>query len=82
MTETEGRAAEATLQILEWLGDQGINAMIRIDAERLRENRPPWTFAANGGPLAQGLRADGATARTCMAQAVARLREAGVQVPS
>ena len=73
--------AAATLQILEWLGQQGVNAMIRVDAERVRENSPPWTFAANGGPLEQGLRADGRTAHACMSIAVTRLRNAGVEVP-
>ncbi|MFV0138140.1 hypothetical protein ACLGIH_34185 [Streptomyces sp. HMX87] len=39
-----------TLLILEWLGEQGVDAMIRVDAERMREDRPAWTFTAGGGP--------------------------------
>ncbi|MEU1711170.1 hypothetical protein ABZ478_38885 [Streptomyces sp. NPDC005706] len=72
---------EAALLILEWLGEQGVGAMIRIDAERLREGRSAWTFAASGGPLATGLRADGASVAECMGTALLRLREAGLTVP-
>ncbi|BDM70312.1 hypothetical protein HEK616_37990 [Streptomyces nigrescens] len=71
---------DATLLILEWLGEQGIGAMIRIDAERLREGRPAWTFAAGGGPLPP-MRADGASVAECMGRALSRMREAGVAVP-
>jgi hypothetical protein len=31
---------DATLFVLEWLGEQGVGAMIRVDAERMREGRP------------------------------------------
>ncbi|MFF1292743.1 MULTISPECIES: hypothetical protein [unclassified Streptomyces] len=31
---------DVTLLILEWLGEQGVGAMIRVDAERLQEGRP------------------------------------------
>lgn len=55
--------------------------MLRVDAERLAERRPPWTFAASGGPLSVGMRADGATVGECLSRAVARLRELGVDVP-
>lgn len=79
--ETDRGVEDVTLLILGWLGEQGVNALIRVDAERLRENRPPWTFAANGGPLEQGLRADAATARQCMSAALSKLREAGLEVP-
>ena len=72
---------DVTLLILEWLGEQGVSAMIRMDAERLSDNAPPWTFAASGGPLEHGLRADGKTVQQCMSVALARLREAGLSVP-
>ena len=90
MTEHRGRWPKAdgdrgvedvTLLILEWLAEQGVNAMIRVDAERMGEKRPPWTFAASGGPLEQGLRADGRTVQQCMSAALSRLRAAGIQVP-
>ncbi|MGI8329791.1 hypothetical protein ACRYCC_07475 [Actinomadura scrupuli] len=32
---------DAALPILEWLAEQGVNAMLRVDAERLAEGRPP-----------------------------------------
>lgn len=72
---------EATLLILEWLAEQGIDALLRVDALRMHEGRPPWTFFASGGPLDHGLRADARTAGRCMVTAVSRLREAGVRVP-
>ncbi len=72
---------DATLLILEWLGEQGVGAMIRVDAERLRAGRPAWTFAAGGGPLSGGMRADGASAAECMSRALVQLREAGLAVP-
>ncbi|MFE5585300.1 hypothetical protein [Kitasatospora sp. NPDC056531] len=72
---------DVTLLILEWLGEQGVNAMIRVDAERLDDNTPAWTFAANGGPLEHGMRADGRTVQQCMSAALSKLREAGLSVP-
>ncbi|MFD7323000.1 hypothetical protein ACFV9D_18215 [Streptomyces sp. NPDC059875] len=70
-----------TLLILEWLGEHGVNAVIRMDAEWLADNAPAWTFAAGGGPLAKGMRADGRTVQQCMSFALARLRDAGLSVP-
>jgi hypothetical protein len=72
---------DATMLILEWLGEQGVGAMIRIDAERLRDGQPAWTFAASGGPLDRGMRADGASVAECMGRALRSLREAGLVVP-
>ncbi|MEU9211816.1 hypothetical protein AB0D27_28760 [Streptomyces sp. NPDC048415] len=72
---------DATLLILEWLGEQGVGAMIRVDAERMREGRPAWTFAAQGGPFPEGMRADGASVAECMGRALLRPREAGLVVP-
>ncbi|WP_214317578.1 hypothetical protein [Nonomuraea sediminis] len=78
----QGRGIEdAALLILEWLAEQGVNAMLRVDAERLAEGRPAWTFAASGGPLVSGMRADGPSAEVCLLLAVARLRDLGVDVP-
>ncbi|WP_406114889.1 hypothetical protein [Kitasatospora purpeofusca] len=90
MTKEKGRwskldldsgVEDATLLILEWLGEQGVGASIRVDAERMREGRPAWTFSASGGPLSVGMRADGASAAECMGRALLRLREAGLVVP-
>ncbi|MFE4630954.1 hypothetical protein [Streptomyces mirabilis] len=72
---------DVTLLVLEWLGEQGVGAMIRVDAERMRDGQPAWTFAASGGPLDGGMRADGASVAECMGTALLRLREAGLSVP-
>ncbi|MFF1901386.1 hypothetical protein [Streptomyces sp. NPDC058206] len=72
---------DAVLLILEWLGEQGVGAMIRVDAERLRDQTPAWTFFASGGALIHPLRVDGATAQECLSLALGYLREAGVEVP-
>ncbi|MCC5575766.1 hypothetical protein IMZ11_08950 [Microtetraspora sp. AC03309] len=77
----DGGIEDAALLIMEWLAEQGIGAMLRVDAERLAEGRPSWTFAASGGPLVVGMRTDAASAALCLSLAVARLRELGVVVP-
>ncbi|WP_329303480.1 hypothetical protein OG410_38990 [Streptomyces sp. NBC_00659] len=79
--DQDGGIEDVTLLILEWLGEQGVNALIRVDAERVADNVPAWTFAASGGPLEQGMRADGRTVRQCMSAALSQLREAGLPVP-
>ncbi|CAM5472384.1 hypothetical protein GCM10010329_30940 [Streptomyces spiroverticillatus] len=79
--DPERGVADVTLLILEWLGEQGIGATIRIDAERLAEGRPPWTFAAGGGAVGTGMRADGRTAEECMGRALVPLSKLGVDVP-
>ncbi|MEU4675254.1 hypothetical protein AB0F91_46805 [Amycolatopsis sp. NPDC023774] len=76
-----GGVEDAALLILDWLAEQGVNAMLRVDAERLTEGRPSWTFVASGGLLSTGMRADGSSAEVCLSLAVARLRELGVDVP-
>ena len=77
----EAGISEVALPILEWLAEQGINVLVRVDSERLAEGRPAWTFAASGGPLSTGLRADGRSADECLSEAMVILREAGVVVP-
>lgn len=72
---------DVALLVLEWLGEQGVGAMLRIDAQRVREGRPAWTFAADGGSLSAGMRADGASVKECMGRALIELREAGLDVP-
>ncbi|KOU23384.1 hypothetical protein ADK52_18100 [Streptomyces sp. WM6372] len=80
-SDQDGGIEDVTLLILEWLGERGVNAMIRVDAERVADNAPAWTFAASGGPLEHGMRADGRTVRQCMSKALSQLREAGLPVP-
>lgn len=89
MNDGEGpgaRVADVVLLVLERLGEQGVDAMIRVDADRVREGRPAWTFAAGGGPLTaggrMGLRADARTAEECLRLALVQLREAGLDVPA
>ncbi|MFE2988655.1 hypothetical protein [Streptomyces sp. NPDC059262] len=90
MTDAKGRwpkvdpdsgMEDATLLIFEWLGGQGVDAMIRIDAERVQAGQPAWTFFASGGPLSQGVRDDGASAGECLSRGLIRLRDAGLPVP-
>jgi hypothetical protein len=73
--DQDGGIEDVTLLILEWLGEQG------VDAERVADNAPAWTFAASGGPLEHGMRADGRTVQQCMSAALSQLREAGLTVP-
>ncbi|MEV4436651.1 hypothetical protein [Streptomyces sp. NPDC049585] len=72
---------DATLLILEWLGEQGVDALIRVDAERIQAGQPAWTFVASGGQLADAVRTDGVSAAECMGRALFTLREAGLSVP-
>lgn len=89
MTRSKGRwpaddgsgIDDVALLVLQWLAEQGLNAMLRVDAERLAEGRPAWTFAASGGLLRTGMRADGPSAAACLSLAVGRLHELGVDVP-
>lgn len=89
MNDGEGpgaRVADVVLLVLERLGEQGVDAMIRVDADRVREGRPARTFAGGGGPLTaggrMGLRADARTAEECLRLALVQLREAGLDVPA
>ncbi|MFF5158508.1 hypothetical protein ACFY3N_20170 [Streptomyces sp. NPDC000348] len=52
--DEERGVEDMTLLLLEWLGGQGVNAMIGMDAERLAGSTPAWTFAG-GGPFAHGM---------------------------
>ncbi|GAA2619949.1 hypothetical protein SMC26_26540 [Actinomadura fulvescens] len=79
--DREGNPEDAALLILEWLAKHGVNAMIRVDPERLAEGKPAWTFVASGGPLKATTRVDADTANECFARALAYLREAGLVVP-
>jgi hypothetical protein len=60
---------DAALLILERLGEQGVNAMIKVDAERMLAGESAWTFVASGGPLEQALHADAATVQQCLSWA-------------
>ncbi|MEU8340860.1 hypothetical protein [Actinomadura meyerae] len=61
---------------LEELLGQGVNALLRVDAER---GTRPWTFHASGGPLADGyVRVDANSAEECLHRARKALRKAGL----
>ena len=65
--------------LLEWLLEQGVNALLRVDAER---GARPWTFYASGGALGgTWVRVDADTAEECLWLAYKRLEKAGVEVP-
>ncbi|WP_406003396.1 hypothetical protein [Streptomyces sp. NBC_00829] len=38
--EQDSGVEDVTLSILEWLGEQGVGAVIRVDAERMRDGQP------------------------------------------
>jgi hypothetical protein len=69
--EQDDGIGDVAFLIMEWLGEQGVHVMIRIDAERLFAGEPAWTFVANGGPLPHVVRTDGTTVQRCVSLAVA-----------
>ncbi|MFG2833173.1 hypothetical protein ACGFWI_38010 [Streptomyces sp. NPDC048434] len=69
---------DVPLLILEWLGEQGISALIRFDAERPHNQ---WTFAASGGALSHPIRNDSASANTCLNNGLALMRAQGLNIP-
>ncbi|MFF9787687.1 hypothetical protein [Streptomyces nigrescens] len=69
---------DVPLLILEWLGEQGISALIRFDAQR---PRTPWTFTAAGGALLHPIRNDAASADKCLNNGLALMRKQGINVP-
>ncbi|MBA9001345.1 hypothetical protein [Thermomonospora cellulosilytica] len=65
--------------LLEWLLEQEVNALLRVDPPR---GSRPWTFHASGGPLAgRWVRVDADSAEECVRRAWKALRKAGVEVP-
>jgi hypothetical protein len=79
--DPESGIEDAALLILQWLAEHGVNALIKVNPERLAEGKPAWTFVVSGGETCGGMRVDGATAGECLALGVAELREAGVAIP-
>ncbi|MBO2451142.1 hypothetical protein J4573_28895 [Actinomadura barringtoniae] len=79
--DPESGIEDVALLILEWLAEHGVNAMIRVDPERLAEDKPAWTFVVSGGETCGGMRVDGASAAECLSRGVAELRDAGVEIP-
>lgn len=79
--DPESGIEDSALLILEWLAEHGVNALIKVDPERLAEGKPAWTFVVSGGETCGGMRVEGATAGECLSRGVAELRDAGVGVP-
>lgn len=74
-----GSAMDDASFLLEWLLEQGVSALLRVDAER---GARPWTFHASGGPLAGSwVRVDADTAEECLGRAYKHLKKAGVDLP-
>lgn len=66
---------DATLLICGWLGEQGVDTMLRVDAERMRAGQQSWTFAEGGRCLSRRVPWQGADcpARCWPARAVLTL---------
>jgi hypothetical protein len=79
--DPNGGIEDVALLILEWLAEHGVNALIKVNPERLAEGKPAWTFVVSGGDTCGGMRVDGATAGECLSRGVIELREAGVEIP-
>lgn len=77
-SDPDSGIGDVPLLILEWLGEQGVSALIRFDAQR---PRVPWTFTAAGGALPRPIRNDAASADRCLSNGLALMRKQGINVP-
>ncbi|WP_329404386.1 hypothetical protein [Streptomyces melanogenes] len=69
---------DVTVLVMEWLGEQGIHALLRVDPER---DRNQWTFSVAHGPLTDPVRIDGSSVNDCVGRALTHLKEQGISVP-
>ncbi|MCP9211435.1 hypothetical protein [Streptomyces cucumeris] len=76
--DTDNGIEDVSLLILEWLGEQGVSALIRFDAERPRNQ---WTFAASGEALPEPVRNDAMSAAECLSNGLVLIRRQGMDVP-
>lgn len=76
--DSDSGIEDVPLLILEWLGEQGVSALIRFDAQRPCN---PWTFAAAGGTLTHPVRNDAASANDCLSNGLTLIRKQGIDVP-
>ncbi|MFI1622485.1 hypothetical protein ACH4VT_36820 [Streptomyces lydicus] len=76
--DSDSGIEDVPILILEWLGEQGISALIRFDAQRPRNS---WTFAAAGGELTHPIRNDAPSADKCLSNGLALIRQQGINVP-
>ncbi|MFI0898503.1 hypothetical protein [Streptomyces sp. NPDC020983] len=70
-------------RIMESLAEQGVTALFKVDAERMRDATKPWTFVASDGPFRDDLlvRTDAVSAEACLKICLPRLRERGLVIP-
>lgn len=71
------------VEILQWLAEQGITALVKADGERmLASSACPWTFVASGGPLSDGaVHFDAASVEQIIRLAVPLLAQRDVVIP-
>ncbi|MEV6553724.1 hypothetical protein AB0M57_34235 [Streptomyces sp. NPDC051597] len=77
-SDPDSGVEDVAILVMEWLGEQGIHALLKVDPERERRQ---WTFAATGGPLSDPVRIDGSSVNDCIGKALVLLSEQGVEVP-
>ena len=66
-------------ELMEWLAQQGITTVLKVDGERVAERRAAWMVVASGGPLAgDAVRVDARTVDGCLDVLLARLEARGL----
>ncbi|MEU1534283.1 hypothetical protein [Streptomyces fagopyri] len=67
---------------MESLAEQDVTVLFKVDAERMRDARQPWTFVASGAPFRDDLlvRTDGVSLEDCLKACLPRLREFGLVI--
>ncbi|MFI1177484.1 hypothetical protein [Streptomyces melanogenes] len=77
-TNPDSGVEDVTVLVMEWLGEQGMHALLRVDPERERNQ---WTFFVAQGPLTDPVRIDGSSVNDCVGRVLARLKDQGISVP-
>ncbi|MFE5138425.1 hypothetical protein ACFRDV_12210 [Streptomyces fagopyri] len=69
-------------RVMESLAEQGVTVLFKVDAERMREAKRPWTFVASGAPFRDDLlvRTDAVSLEACLKVCLPRLREFGLVI--
>jgi hypothetical protein len=70
------------VEVLGWLAERGVTALLKADGERMSEGVRPWTFVASGGVLAEApVHIDAASPADCLRRAVPMLVGHGLDLP-
>ena len=71
------------VRLMELLAEQGVTALFKADAERMREGAKPWTFVATGGLIHEDLlvRTDAISVEACLEVCLPQLRKFGLVIP-